>query len=191
MAGISDGFGDRLSTEEIAERLYRVSRHQVAKFHRPSDERFDDLVQEGVVAGWKAAPKATGDPVTYAAVSARRRITDVGTGKAPMLGNETGGPTYDFARRPELREDFELAVGLEAPELLAAVELAYHYDEILRVLSAMPQRYREYVYLRFWLGMTNAEVAAHRGSVVTAEKSLWQRTIRPRLAAELAHLESR
>lgn len=182
-------FGDSLSPRELVDRLYRISRHQVAKFHDTTSEKFDDLVQEGVVAGWKAADKARGNPVTYAAVTARRRITDVDLG-TPMLGNENGGrPTYDVARTGRQEpEDALDGLLLAAPDLLSAVEWAYHRGTVLAVLNSLPLRQREYVYHRFWMGRTDAEIAAFTGTTREAVKSLWHRSIKPTLRRELAHL---
>lgn len=185
----SGGFGDALTPEEIVTRLYRASTHQVAKYHQPHEEQFDDLVQEGVVAGLRAAAKATGDPVTYGAVAARRRISDVGTGRAPMLGSESGGPRYEPLRASDRRSDEALDdLLLAAPDLLEAVEWSYHRGTILAVLNRLSERHREYVYMRFWLGLPDSEIAARRGSTREAEKSLWNRTIKPLLRRELAHL---
>lgn len=184
MSGWQDGYGEDLTVQEQVQRFYAVSVHQVAKFHDPTDEKFDDLVQEGVVAGWKAAPRATGDPITFGAVSARRRIADVGTGKAPMLGNETKGPTY----RPKHTDDLDAVKELlDGSDLLDKVEWSYHHGQIVQVLNSLPLRQREYVYYRFWQGMTDAEIAARKGTTRDTERSLWSR-IKPVLARELAHL---
>jgi RNA polymerase sigma factor (sigma-70 family) len=189
VTGWEGGYGNALSPEEVIDRLYRASRHQVAKWHSPDDHLFDDLVQEGVVAGLKAAAKAEGDPVTYGAVSARRRITDVATG-SPMLGSAEGASRHEVTRRPAMRESDEALddLLLAAPDLLEAVEWSYHRGTILAVLSGLSERHREYVYMRFWLGLPDSEIAARRGTTREAEKSLWNRTIKPTLRRELAHL---
>lgn len=183
------GYGDQLTPEEeLLSRLHRASVHQVKKFHAPHDEQFDDLVQEGVIAGWKAAGRAQGDAVTYGAVSARRRIADIDTGQAPMLGSE-GKPRSEPLVRRERRSDEALDdLLLVAPDLLAAVEWSYHRGTILAVLNGLPERQREYVYHRFWMGRTDAEIAAEVGSSREAVKSLWNRSIKPTLRRELAHL---
>jgi RNA polymerase sigma factor (sigma-70 family) len=191
VSGWEGGYGDALGVDEVLDRFYRISHHAVGQHNRPTDENYDDLVQEGVVAAWKATQQPLRDPVVYGGVSARRRIKDIALGKTSMLGSERGGPIYDPMRvRPHQRESFDSpeVEMLEAADLLALVEMSYHRGTIMRAIATLPQRQREYVYLRFWQGMTNEEIGALRGTSLDAERSLWLRSIKPTLARELAHL---
>lgn len=117
------GYGDQLSPAELVEQeellraFYRASVHHVAKTAQPNDERFDDLVQEGVLAAWKATQEPRTDPATYGAVSARRRVGDMLTGRYPMTGSEAepGKRIHDMSRSAAHH-----AEGLEAVEDMAS-----------------------------------------------------------------------
>lgn len=71
----------------------------------------------------------------------------------------------------------------EAVDHYEAVALAYHYGEIHEAVASLNPLYREYVYLRFWCGMGDADAARVLGS-----RPHWHR-VRPVLAERLAHLE--
>lgn len=62
--------------------------------------------------------------------------------------------------------------------------LAYHYGEIHEAVADLDPIYREYVYLRFWCGSSDPEIASTLGTRVH-----WSDRVRPRLLERLAHLE--
>lgn len=68
-------------------------------------------------------------------------------------------------------------------DTLDGVLLAYHYGEIHAALSDLDDRWREYVYLRFWLGHGDSEISRMLGTDVH-----WSSRVRPVLAERLAHL---
>lgn len=91
------------------------------------------------------------------------------------------------ARQHEWTSDVTTAVDL--PTELGGIELAYHEGEILAAINRLSPREREYVYLRFWAhtgGRFNPLLTEHFGDSRTAFE-VW-RSVRPKLAAELAHL---
>lgn len=72
---------------------------------------------------------------------------------------------------------------LGAQEHLEEVALAYHYGEIHEAVADLEPLWREYVYLRFWAGYGDLEVAREVGTRVH-----WNDRVRPILAERLAHL---
>lgn len=75
-----------------------------------------------------------------------------------------------------------------AEELLDGVALAYHYGEIHSAIQSLSDNHREYVLARFWGGLTDAEIAAERGTTYSTVWRQWSHTIRPALISQLAHL---
>lgn len=70
-----------------------------------------------------------------------------------------------------------------AAEVLDGVVLAYHYGEIHEAIADLHPRWREYVYLRFWEGHGDSEIARLLGARVG-----WTDKVRPVLRERLAHL---
>ena len=71
---------------------------------------------------------------------------------------------------------------------LSGVEMAYHEGQITQALAALDPEHREYVYLRFWGGWTQPEIAEALGTTKSTVDGWWNRIIRPALRTELAHL---
>lgn len=180
---ISDGFGDALTTDELVENFQRYAHywaHQTQ--HRPADH--DDIAQEAMISVWKAAVrKGTGAASGYYATAAKNAAVGLASGKRRMTG-------YDGIPRPSRPEEVELspALLLEAPEILAAVEWAYHAGELAEVLSALPEPDHAYVVMRFWYGLNDIEIAAQTGDRRGYWNDRWKRNIKPVLARQLAHL---
>jgi DNA-directed RNA polymerase specialized sigma subunit len=81
-----------------------------------------------------------------------------------------------------------LELGLEphaAVEYMDDLEIAYHYGEIHEAVAALPDHWREYVWLRFWGGLTDAQTVR---SIKETYRGEWERHMRPRLREELKHL---
>lgn len=84
--------------------------------------------------------------------------------------------------------DLLLELGVDptqSAEKVDEVEVAYHYGEIHKAVSELPDRWREYVWLRFWGGLTDAQVVR---SVDQVSRGAWTKSIRPELAGRLSHL---
>jgi DNA-directed RNA polymerase specialized sigma24 family protein len=77
----------------------------------------------------------------------------------------------------------EAILGVE--QHLDEVALAYHYGEIHEAVADLEPVWRQYVYLRFWEGYGDQEVARALGTRVH-----WPDRVRPMLAERLAHLMS-
>lgn len=133
----------------------------------------EDLAQEGFVAMWVAQSKAeqAGRTINegYLKQAARWAILNVLHRRHPALPLDPS----------ELPED-------QAPPV--DVDIAAHRREILAAVDELPQRQREYVYLRFWAGLsTKTELNPSTGF----STGLWYRPrtgARDVLRRKLAHL---
>jgi DNA-directed RNA polymerase specialized sigma subunit len=76
---------------------------------------------------------------------------------------------------------------LEFAEKLDEIEVAYHYGEIHKAITELPEAWREYVWLRFWGGLTDAQAVR---AVEDAYRGQWLKHIKPELAQQLKHLSS-
>lgn len=141
----------------------------------------EDLAQEGMIAAWRAAytHDPTKSPLDYwVRQSAKRRMLDIvrrGNWTAPVTPPTKRYVPDTVAAPPDVMRE----ISGSAPDVIEAVEMAYHRGEIYRVLSELPESDREYIYRRFWRG----EVFP-RGD---RRHSRWNR-IRPQLKEKLAHL---
>jgi RNA polymerase sigma factor (sigma-70 family) len=198
---INDGFGDALSPCEVIEQeallrtFYRASVHHAAKTRQPSADDFDDLVQEGVVAAWKATQTPRTDPKTYGAVSARRRITDVASGGTMMgtpiepkerrgadRGKATVGRSYDQARQVDKREDAAVMEGItDRGNPFVAVEQRVDMERALEVLEP-----RDRVLARLvGLDQPWEAIAPVVGLAPLGARNRWNRYVKPALRTAL------
>lgn len=184
------GFGDALSVSEVVEReemllrtFYAAATHHVAKTHSPSDEAFDDLVQEGVLAAVRATSEPRTDPATYGAVAARRQISQVAAGRRPMTGSENAGSkTYDMARQRDRREDFAVVVELsDRRETYAAVEQRVDME---RAMAHLDERDRALALL-VSLEVPWDEAGEHVGMSARAARQRWHWQVKPVLREAL------
>ncbi len=165
--------------------FYRASTHYTAKLRQADADDFDDLVQEGAVAAWQATQQERTDPVTYGAVSARRRITGMLTGRYPMTGNEEPGKrTHDLARQKERREDFAVTAHIAQPggDPFVAVEQRVDLERALRVLEP-----RDRVMARL-VGLDQPwdAIGPTIGLAPLGARNRWTRQVRPALREALA-----
>jgi hypothetical protein len=77
---------------------------------------------------------------------------------------------------------------LQAADLLAAAEWAYHHGEIAAAMADLTPRQREYVYIRFWLNYQATDRALYFG--YDPDGGLWNASngAKARLRGRLAHL---
>lgn len=194
---LHDGYGDEVTADELVANYWKWA-HKVAGGIVPFDSlTYDDLVQEALIDVWKTAErKPEGVPASYLTKSMRFRMVSVVRGKPMTGGDSTPGPK---SRPKETAvdwqdvtasdgEDYGLQHLLEATDVLSAVDWAYHHGEILQHLNALPPEDRAYVHQRFWEGKTDTEIAAERGVSNKYLHTRWNRTVKPKLAASLAHL---
>lgn len=169
-------------------RNYERWLHKIANgMLEPASPYHDDLVQEGRLAMWHALSSfnrehgALPSWLTRAALYKMRETVrrQRWTGQpARNHGQDKARQSEPVSIDAEIGDGITLADTLAAPDILESAELAYHEGEIFAALTSLTPNQREYVFNRFWRGMSTEELP----------KGLWQR-IRPKLRQELAHLE--
>lgn len=98
---------------------------------------------------------------------------------------------HDPAKQRQHMYVDDVAAVVDLPAELAALELAYHEGQILTAINRLSPAEREYVFLRFYAVSSESRfnpLLSQRFGGSRAAFELW-RTARPKLAAELAHLE--
>lgn len=157
----------------------------------------DDLVQEGRVSMWRALDTfdaSKGALPTWLTGAARQRMRDVAHGHGQPTGHEAmrgsravtwGSLEAELAANPAVEPTWDP---------MASVELSAHREEIADAVADLTQKQREYVWLRFWLGVDpTSRLPSTRAIVeqypVLKEKWHWTRA-RASLRESLAHLES-
>lgn len=178
---------------------------------------WDDLIQEGRIAMWKALSSYDGKGALpkWLTYCARIRMMDVASRKKPTtrdpaLSNRghqepPREAIYHYQRHDDEsldEEGWDLA-DLDAVERLAGVEWGYHSGSILRALEALSAEHRQYVVLRFWggveprgprpSGMLDRRAWAdapqtHDELAGPVDHSVWEDEIRERLAFQLQGL---
>jgi len=145
------------------------------------DPRLDDLIQEGYIAMWKA----------LSTFSSSRGSQDW------WLKYKAHGRMLEVVRRTVHRNEDELSEApeeaLAAPDLLEALELAYHEGEIAEAISRLTPKQRRYVVARFWLGLSGNEMK-QLGVFAYDPSALWnsrKNGARWKLQESLQHLATR
>jgi RNA polymerase sigma factor (sigma-70 family) len=178
--------------ENYEEWAARMARQMLGDdLHPGTAMDWQDLAQEALIEVWRAErsfdPERSPDPEAYAKWKARNAA------KTKLRPREK----HVVYRRDDVgeahREDAEDALAqlvAEDPDVLEAVIASYHRGEIRAALDALTPKQREYVVLRFWGGLTEAELTAHFGY---GPSGLWgaptgRGGARRKLAAALAHL---
>lgn len=177
---------------------FRPWLHYVAnRFAEGTDLQPEDLAQEGWIALWRAVRDYGKTDERYLHVTARNRMRLIAGGRPPLGSGARRGPrteptivdsldrAYDKAADGWMDDPLLVAT---AVDMLDGVEAAYHDGEIAQALAALPFGHRQYVVARFWLGMTDVEIAAMQERDKRDVGRTWKRTIRPKLAERLGHL---
>lgn len=182
------GYGDALDVQEVIERKERLLQIMVSERVTDPSAR-DDILQEARIAVWKAIGRAH-DTDAYLHTAARRRIEEVRSRQTWTGHTRVHGQPTDPLRQSRTDSlDRLMDVGLmtAAQSILDGVEMAYHQGEMFQAIAALPANQREYVILRFWGGLFDAEIAAEVGrSKATVQR--WWTEARGALRASLGHL---
>lgn len=155
--------------------------------YKTQPERVDDLVQEGWIAIWRVLKKEGDVPEHFlknAAICKMRNVIrddhrdcrDISRSRADGLPTQNIESHSADAEAPSVWTQLQTDLG--------AIELAYHHGEIADALNALTPVQREYVVLKFWHGLSHAELVSHFGY---KPAHLWQRS-KATLEKELAHL---
>lgn len=180
---LNDSFGDGSELES-----YLAEREWLLRWKARNDQ---DAVQEARIKVWQttvAQPTATH---AYLDQAASWRIASHLQGKPPTGWTGTDGmrarDPLTRADRASVGLDHSLLDSLEYSEALEQAHLAYHHGEILDALNALPAAQRHYVYLRFWDGMSRADIMAEMNIERWDAERLWKAAVK-NLGAALAHL---
>jgi RNA polymerase sigma factor (sigma-70 family) len=166
----------------------RVVAGNLAGFDSPD---LQDLVQEGYIAMWRAL--RTYDPASgkldyWLKFKASNRMKTIAIRAAEHPEREP----LDLDQ-PRTTEGDTLADLLEGPDLIAAIDIAYHHGEIAAAIDRLTPQQRRYVIARFWLGLTGNEMVA-LGVFSYDPSALWnskRNGARWKLQEELKHLALR
>jgi RNA polymerase sigma factor (sigma-70 family) len=192
MAGIQDGFGDDLAIDEYIrehEGLLRLKAAERTRGNRNSNDTWDDILQEGRIVQWQVLAKRPDAPAAYVSAAMSNRIME-----CILRGTWTGmerrhGKPLDPLRRGDRDsvddETLQLDQVVDQADWVEHALLGYHQGQILAALNELTFTQKEAVVLRFWGGMTNAEIAARQGISKQTVERQWREIIRPALVEEL------
>jgi RNA polymerase sigma factor (sigma-70 family) len=202
MVHLDDGYGDdpvrrEMDYEEyIAENegLLKLKAAERTRGNVTSSDTWDDLLQEGRIVQWTVLEKRPESARAYVSAAMSNRISEC-INRGTWTGLErTHGKPVDPIRRPlksrDSVDDPDVTIVVSSGDWVDHVMMAYHHGEIMQALNELTFRQREYVFDRFWLGMSNPEIAARRGLSTGEVERQWRCTIRPHLVEKLVHLSA-
>lgn len=158
---------------------------------RDRPDLFDDAVQEGLIAAWRAQEAHPDASPTYLTGAARNGVRGAVAGRAPF-GHSPHRGTQDAADS-SIPTDSDLFPDPEDPTsaaALAAVEVVVELAEVRTAVRDLCDTDRDIVRLRFVEGLDWKDVAARlgtRGSNATRRRFIDH--IAPALRTALPHLE--
>lgn len=155
--------------------LYRFARRRVRRYVSPEADNFHDLVQEGVIAGWRDQQRRS---ESWLETVMKNRIVNV-VGGHPSFG-AAEGRTYDQHRRPD-RDDMPEDVP-HAGDSYDQLETSILIEDALRALDYRDRRIAGYVAL----GLTWPEIGEQVGMGHHAVKKRWHSIVKPNLRDHLA-----
>lgn len=177
-----------MNDQEI-EILYRVG-YGIARQLGTSLVDYDDLVQEGVLAGIDVDVSGAETPMAYRRKAMRNRMLSILMGKSrPTTSEDYEGRVFEPHRAGSTVEFDETEhdqpdLMFEAAEALVA-EVARD-REVRSAVEALAERDRGQVQLRFFEGLGRKETAEKIGMSVANLDSRWQNVIKPTLRRDLA-----
>lgn len=199
MPPIHDTFGDDrrdVDYEEYLlsnERLLKIKAAERLRHNGAARALWDDVLQEGRLVQWTVLEKRPDASRQYVHAAMSHRMTEVIMRDAWTGSEAKRGHPIDPLRRAGERdsvddETLHLDEIVESSDWVDEVISAYHHGEIAQALDQLTFTQRQQVFARFWLGMSEAEIAALQGCSVSAVSRHWTQDIRPQLVAQLAHL---
>ena len=135
-----------------------------AKKYKTATLTFEDLLQEGWIAGWKAATQNPDHPnlQALARASAKNRFIDLVRGRG-TFGSERPQGTNGVVKQSDTliydHTDSQDEMYAELIETAKQVKLAYHYGEIHDAISELNDLQKKYVYMRFWHDIRPTEIS--------------------------------
>lgn len=157
----------------------------------------EDLAQECYYAMWEALKlynPAKGALPSYLTVSAKNRLNRVlkrnfYLGTPGVKGHKREAAAVPIDTTPGPTEESGGWIDRQLSTALGDVELAYHHGEIMEAIRDLNPTQRQYVYYRFWRGLSNSEIRqVIGGGDPSGHWTHPQRGARARLRARLTHL---
>ena len=192
MAGIQDGFGDDLAIDEYIrehEGLLRLKAAERTRGNRNSNDTWDDILQEGRIVQWQVLQRRPDAPAAYVSAAMSNRIMECILRGTWTGMSRTHGKPLDPLRRGDRDsvddETLQLDQVVDQADWVEHALLGYHQGQILKALDELTFTQKEAVVLRFWGGMTYAEIAARQGISKQTVERQWREIIRPALVEEL------
>ena len=133
---------------------------------------FQDAVQEGLIALWRVSETHPDASDRYRRACARNAVANVLRGR-PLTGQASRRGWQDAATTavpvdPTMPDPAYVEPGF------ARVETDSETSFLREAVAGLPDRQREYVVLRFWGGMSDAEIAAALGTTASAMHHVWR-----------------
>jgi RNA polymerase sigma factor (sigma-70 family) len=178
---------DEVEQQKILQKYRSWLRTTARNIYKTQPGRVEDLAQEGWIAMWRVLKKEGDVPEHFlknAAICRMRNIIrdDHRDCRDIRRSRADGLPAQSIDNHGAEAETPSVWVKLQTD--LGAIELAYHHGEIADALNALTPTQREYVVLKFWYGLSHAELVSHFGY---KPAHLWHRS-KATLEKELAHL---
>lgn len=189
---IQDGYGDMVPDEEFVARWTAHANTSARTLVGDTDPRFDDVRQEALIEIWTEASRHPGYSATWLAKASRMRALEVASTSRPMFGHPDSKPgpksRPDTVAVDWTDQDGPIAEPLDESDPLSAVEWGYHHGLLRQALESLRPEDREYVFRRFWMGQTNAEITEATGLTRNFLEKAWARRIKPTLGDALEDL---
>jgi RNA polymerase sigma factor (sigma-70 family) len=192
MSDLNDGYGQPTAEEDLRawEGWLRAATDRLLP---RTDPGWEDLLQEARIEFWRCHEALAHEtPDNRRRYSLHRAKRHIGKVVNPARGEKPTGMEYRTERQVD--EAWSLDA-LEKPDTILAlanaldlIERAYHRNEIVKALRTLPEEQQEYVIRRFWLGLSDRQMAASMGLSPSGVSWKWRAEVRPALEQRLAHL---
>ncbi len=152
---------------------------------------WEDIAQEGFIEVWKMLDKGETRQGHILKAARNRMISKLihfRDFKHPEVKNHFVIEAHAPVAGEGVGIEKSVWADLEANDDVEAVSVAYHAGEVAKALARLTPNQRKYVFMRFYQGMTHAEIAEVFGYNPGCVWSDKRRGAREKLRAELGHL---
>lgn len=174
----------------IDARLRRFIEIVAAERTRSHPELFDECVQEGMIAAWRAMEKSPGKEAVYYRVAAKNGVMAPLRGRSPfghqaMRGREDAHGHAGSLWAASEDGDEHLVVDPEDERSRAALGAVEVADAVRDVVRTLPPLDREIVIRRYWDDESFADIARLVDRPAGTLSRRWTQIIRPALREAL------
>lgn len=177
---------------EISPYLVRFIKMVAAERTGTQPDLYDECVQEGMIAAWRAIEKHPGKTDAYYRVAAKNGIMNPLRGRASFGAEAHRGSkdassvsTSIYAPGADGQDEFLVEPAVEAPYAALDVQGA-----VREAVAELPEGDRVLVFRRYWEGATWPEIATMVGTRKNRLEWRWMTAIRPALEEALAPLRA-